>query len=728
MKMFNGIKLLFHFYIFISIIIYKTNQNEENEGNTNSGIDMINSASLLSTNIVSTNPHNSNDDINSGNNEFEIKTSQVISNSENDGSSEGNESSKTNQNEEYTNKFDTDMIYSTSLLSTNVVSTNPHNSNYNNNPENNEYEIKTSQVISDSGNDVVSEGNESGETNQNDGNIYKFDSDMIYSTSLFSTNVVPINSDNSNYDVTSENNDYEIKTSQVISDSENDFVTESYELSDNSDILYKCIDNCEECHKDGETVICDKCGESYSITYNHRQFCNKTDEIKENKKYYFENESYYYCEIHSSIPNCKNCSNKTSCIICKDGFTFINKDKSVCKNINELGNKYFHDEEDKTNYELCNKYFNNCDTCYEKNNCSTCMDNYGLKHDKTECIYIPEQKYYKNQTDNLYYLCNTNLKNCEICSSSRNCIKCMKGYAKINNDNSNCHSVNGLNLNEYYVDPYDNNNYLKCSSYIQNCVSCEYETGCKICKSGFVLLNDNSRKCYEKSKLDLKNYFTYDNISYYSCNDYRYKNDLKCFSIIPQQTIILTFLQVQIINFRLVCFMITHAALPKDFSLKLKIDMYSTKKIRNLQNSNEREVILTTTDESNGSANSIVSFTLQETYNNEEEEIKVKNIEFNNKDSVTKTVTTNNICSLVFDTSSDLLDTGIVKSKIKNKLIPDCSIIQQESIVNLNVDNIEGCEFNLRSDTPISFAEDNLSIELIEYDNNENIITAECYN
>ena len=121
MKMFNGLKLLFHFYIFISILIYKTNQNEENEGNPNSGIDMINSASLLSTNIVSTNPHNSNDDINSENNEFEIKTSQVISNSENDGSSEGNESSKTNQNEEYTNKFDTDMIYSTSLLSTNVV-------------------------------------------------------------------------------------------------------------------------------------------------------------------------------------------------------------------------------------------------------------------------------------------------------------------------------------------------------------------------------------------------------------------------------------------------------------------------------------------------------------------------------------------------------------------------------------------------------------------------------
>ena len=114
MKMFNGIKLLFHFCIFISII----NQNYEY---TNIYIDMINSVSLLSTNIVSTNPHNSNDDINSENNEYEIKTSQVISNSENNGSPEGNESSKTNQNEEYTNKFDTDMIYSTSLLSTNVV-------------------------------------------------------------------------------------------------------------------------------------------------------------------------------------------------------------------------------------------------------------------------------------------------------------------------------------------------------------------------------------------------------------------------------------------------------------------------------------------------------------------------------------------------------------------------------------------------------------------------------
>ena len=157
----------------------------------------------------------------------------------------------------------------------------------------------------------------------------------------------------------------------------------------------------------------------------------------------------------------------------------------------------------------------------------------------------------------------------------------MDEYIKINNDKSTCHSINKITISEYYADPLDDNNFLKCSDLIENCISCSFNSGCRICKSSFIMLNDNNKICLEKSKADLTNYYTYDNISYYSCKDYKYKNDIKCFSIIPQQNIVLTFLQVQIVNFRLVCYMITHSPIPKEFSLKLKINIYKTKRVRN---------------------------------------------------------------------------------------------------------------------------------------------------
>lgn len=41
------------------------------------------------------------------------------------------------------------------------------------------------------------------------------------------------------------------------------------------------------------------------------------------------------------------------------------------------------------------------------------------------------------------------------------------------------------------------------------------------------MLNDNTQKCYEKTKLDLSKYFTINNMNY-SCNDYKYRSNVKC--------------------------------------------------------------------------------------------------------------------------------------------------------------------------------------------------------
>ena len=93
---------------------------------------------------------------------------------------------------------------------------------------------------------------------------------------------------------------------------------------------------------------------------------------------------------------------------------------------------------------------------------------------------------------------------------------------------------------------------------------------------------------------------------------------------------------------------------------------------------------------------------------------------------MTKTVTDNNVCSLKFDSKSDLVDTKKVKTLIEQKKIPDCSTDQKTNIISLTLDKVINCEFNLHSEEKVSFSSDSLIIDLIEPNNTENIISAEC--
>ena len=63
---------------------------------------------------------------------------------------------------------------------------------------------------------------------------------------------------------------------------------------------------------------------------------------------------------------------------------------------------------------------------------------------------------------------------------------------------------------------------------------------------------------------------------------------------------------------------------------------------------------------------------------------------------------------------------------IKEKKIPDCSKSQQKQIVDLNMDKIDGCEFKLNSDEYFYFNKKSFDLELVEYQNKNNKIVAEC--
>ena len=57
---------------------------------------------------------------------------------------------------------------------------------------------------------------------------------------------------------------------------------------------------------------------------------------------------------------------------------------------------------------------------------------------------------------------------------------------------------------------------------------------------------------------------------------------------------------------------------------------------------------------------------------------------------------------------------------INEKKIPDCST--KSNIINLNMDNIVNCQFNLNSEDTFSFSNDKLNLDLVDIENNENII------
>jgi preprotein translocase subunit YajC len=170
--------------------------------------------------------------------------------------------------------------------------------------------------------------------------------------------------------------------------------------------------------------------------------------------------------------------------------------------------------------------------------------------------------------------------------------------------------------------------------------------------------------------------------------------------------------------------MLTHSPLPKDFSLKAQISIKEKGRIRILSQPYISTVNLFTNDVSNGDEDKIITFISQTDFTDNEESIKINEMSFNNGDTTTKQITENNACTLNFNSNSQLTDTGVVKELIAAKKIADCFQIQQGEIISLSMVNLEGCKFSLVSDSPVSFENDNLDLELVHYDNDKEIIAA----
>ena len=138
-------------------------------------------------------------------------------------------------------------------------------------------------------------------------------------------------------------------------------------------------------------------------------------------------------------------------------------------------------------------------------------------------------EYYPNENKTIYYSCNNSnyqdINNCKICSSKTNCSFCQDNFTFIDGNKSFCAKKEELK-NKYIQDPFDESNYIKCGDIFNNCYTCN-NTQCLSCKEKYIFINDDFFKCELKSSLDMNDYFTNDNITYYSCKDDRYKERLE---------------------------------------------------------------------------------------------------------------------------------------------------------------------------------------------------------
>ena len=82
------------------------------------------------------------------------------------------------------------------------------------------------------------------------------------------------------------------------------------------------------------------------------------------------------------------------------------------------------------------------------------------------------------------------MRNCLKCTNGTVCDKCMKKNYFINEQTNACYEKSEINLKEYFLNE-DKTIYFSCNNYnlIQNCKECSNKDVCKNCIDGYELNN-----------------------------------------------------------------------------------------------------------------------------------------------------------------------------------------------------------------------------------------------
>ena len=497
----------------------------------------------------------------------------------------------------------------------------------------------------------------------------------------------------------------------------------------------KCLKQIQNCEIYGNDDSCIKCKENYAFKKEDRTACFNLNTLD---NYYTKDEgiSYYPCD--NDISNCDFCSYDSikmeiNCDLCKTEYALF-KEENKCLNKEELNKKYFY--LNNTHINKCSNVIEHCDECINNEKCLKCKNNYFMiNDDEKTCVQVSNiniKNYYLNNDKSIYYSCDSilyqDIPNCKECSSKSICTSCQNNYTFIDGNKSNCIEKDKLK-DKYIQDPSDNSNFIKCENKFSNCDTCNNEI-CISCKNEYIFINDIFSNCILKSSIDLKIYFTTDNITYYSCKEEAYKKREECLMInteiskteiqeISSKNHEIFILQVQLINKLLKIYLTSSSKIEKDFHIKLSVDLYKSKRnIRNLQ-------------ESPSQKDYQVDF-----FNNEDNEIQPGNIfsitskeEFDEGDRIVVNENQNiNYGFKILNNNNKILDTKETKKMIDKGEIVDFSNISTNYQISeyLIESSSQGCEFDLVSKDNIKENKQNIILNFIEKDNKNNNINIEC--
>ena len=520
----------------------------------------------------------------------------------------------------------------------------------------------------------------------------------------------------------------------------------------------KCIKKTENCQEYGNDGMCAKCKENFAFKEDNRTLCINIENNFDN--YYTKDEGISYYPCADKINYCSKCyyDNMTlniNCYLCNTNYALYEKD-NLCflkNNININKTFYYLNE---THLDKCSNVIDNCAQCDNKENCLKCQnDFYMINNNKNNCIPISNIEingFYLNEEKNIYYSCNDELyhdiKNCKVCQSKNTCSLCQENFTFINGNKTICIDKENIK-NKYIQDPLDISNYIKCEKKFDNCDTCN-NNHCISCIKDFVFINDDFLKCVLKSSLNLNYYFSYDNITYYSCKEAKYKNLDECKFYIPETTIIelipetttpniipktetipktntipktdiyqIFILQVRIINKKLTIYITLTIKVDKNFHIKLSVDITKFKSLRNLQETqNNYEIDLYLNNDDPVEPGSIVSLSSEEKFDD------------NDRIVLNKKQNDESFEMKVLNDDNKILDTEENEKMIEKNEIVDFSKINTNSNYKINEYHIEssttGCNFNLISKNDIKENEQNIVLNFIDKDNTNNNINVKC--
>ena len=248
------------------------------------------------------------------------------------------------------------------------------------------------------------------------------------------------------------------------------------------------IDNCIYC---SSKHVCTQCDSGFYFKNNLRTKCFLLGEITPIDEYYlFDNKAYYLCSLNGGVANCKTCSDQNHCTLCENGFTILDNDDTLCKQISELTrvSNYYYTHDGGNHYYSCNKYDTNnkhCLLCNFPNsndfNCLKCDTGYYFLEDKGDQCFFEEsipKRYYKYDKT-LYKLCSGVITGCDTCENTRKCLTCSNyDYGILDDNFLECKDIS-IGLNDYtiYLDQVKNL-YYTCENKIKGCKKCTNVNTC----------------------------------------------------------------------------------------------------------------------------------------------------------------------------------------------------------------------------------------------------------